>query len=92
VIVVRVEDGPGDLAWTVEDGGSLAFDSVVPVPNTDAFSRGWLFRFRAAALGTSTLRLTLCAEGAGVLERLLFVVEVHEPQPSSARLLLRKRS
>jgi len=90
-LVVRVQDGPAERRWVLEDSGSLTFHSAEPVVEKDALPGQRLLRFRAVALGATRLRL-ISGGDEPAPERLEFVVEVHGPQPSSARLLLRKRT
>ena len=90
MIVVRVHDTDA-RRWAVEDAGSLRFHSAERATDAAALPGERVLRFRAAAPGATTLRLGLGQEGDVPREWLVFEIEVHEQQPSSARLL-RKRS
>ena len=90
-IVVRVHDGPGERRWAVEDAGLFTLEATECVEADGETPAERRFRFRASVTGETSLRLTLRAESAQVLDTLLLMVEIFEQPPSSARQLLRKR-
>jgi hypothetical protein len=90
-IVVRVHDGPGARRWAVEDAGLLTLDGTDWVEAEGESPAERRFRFHAGLTGKTSLRLTLRAESARVLDTLLLVIEIFEHPPSSALQLLRKR-
>lgn len=91
MIVVRVHDA-NERRWAVEEGGSLAFHSTERATGGAALPGERLLRFRAVTIGATTLRLVHGTPRDEPRERLVFEFEVHEQQPSSAHLLLRKRT